>query len=120
MVAITASGTALATPYWGGRPYAAPLVAIGVLTRDGDRGGSLTHLHGTAAMRLLAPHVVRYVAYPRAERALLGLLSQRAERAVWRLDAPVGADFPAFVVRAAAELGAASHADPIELQMEAS
>lgn len=91
---------ARSTPYWGARRVEAPVRALGVLGRS-PAEGAVRRLRGADAVRLLAPHVVRYVTHPVTERAIFAQLATLAARGIWRIEAPVGAGFPAFIRDAA-------------------
>ena len=92
---------ASATPYWNGHAFTAPLRAIGVLSRGGSR---VVATRGATAVRMLAAHVVRYVAYPPTERALFAGLAALARSTVWVIEAPTGDAFSPFIRRVAATL----------------
>lgn len=65
------------TPYWQGQPLRARCDAVVCLLR-GVRP-ELRWERGAAAARALAPHVVRYLALDRVERAILQLLGRVCE-----------------------------------------
>jgi hypothetical protein len=63
--------TASATPYWGGRPATVPLDGIVRLSRAGDASPVAVVRRGPEALRLLWAVVVRHVALPEVEAAVL-------------------------------------------------
>lgn len=67
-----------ATPYWGGSPLRAPCRMAVCLVRGGDP--RLLPLEGIAAVRSLLRHVVRYVAIPSIDQAILRLVCRTCER----------------------------------------
>ena len=84
------------TPYWTGRPFRARCTAVVCLVRGGDPG--VVRLRGAAAARALAPHVVRYVAVERIDRAVLGLLCSIGSCADVKLaSCPEGDEFISFL-----------------------
>lgn len=98
-----ARGRACATPYWQGRPHEARVRQLVCLERGG--APSWRPLSGAAAVRALAPHVVRYVALPEVEAAVFGLLARACETfPVVHARAPEGAAFVPWIAARAAGL----------------
>ena len=93
----TAAGLDLeSTPYWGGRPHRAPCADVVCLRRGGASGYEL--LRGGRLVRVLAPHVVRYVALDCVDRAILATLGAIAARASVALaSCPEGEAFLPFL-----------------------
>jgi hypothetical protein len=84
------------TPYWRGRPFRASCEEIVCLQRGEPAGRE--RLRGSEILRALAPHVVRYVALERVDRAQLGILGKIAQRAaVIRLCCPDGEEYLPFL-----------------------
>ena len=91
---------AWATPYWQGRPFEADCRTLVCLDRGAPR---VTTVRGAAAARLLAPHVVRYVAWPTAERAILAGVAATVERTqIVEAVCPTGDAFLPFLEQALA------------------
>jgi hypothetical protein len=88
----------LATPYWQGRPFSAPLAELVCLERAGGRTPAFTALRGAAAARAIAAQLVRYVALPTVERAVLTVVARLcAAAAVARVVCPEGAGYLPFL-----------------------
>jgi hypothetical protein len=87
-----------ATPYWQGRPFEAVCRTLVCLERGTPR---VAPVRGAEAARLLARHVVRYVAWPPAERAILACVAAAVGRTAM-IDAvcPTGSAFLPFLERA--------------------
>jgi hypothetical protein len=84
---------AFGTPYWNGRPASLAIDEL-VLLERGDALAS-ERLRGGRAVSALAPHVVRYVALPEVDRAVLPLIARACERRPpLRVVCPTG---PAFL-----------------------
>jgi hypothetical protein len=93
--AVEASGT----PYWRGRPARRRVDTLVHLRRGGP--GSRRWLRGSAALRAIAPHVVRYIADAEVDRACFDLLGRAcASVPVAELSCPEGAAFVPFLRRA--------------------
>lgn len=93
------------TPYWHGIARRAPIAALQVLERGSPARERLT---GAAALRAIAPHLVRYLLVPATERTILPLAAALCERVpVERLRCPEGAAYLPFLRGA---LGMAEHA----------
>jgi hypothetical protein len=85
------------TPYWSGRPYHAHVDRVLCLRRSAERPGVRT-LRGSAALRTLARHVVRYFTWPEGEAAILGILGAIGERVqVLDVACPEGSSFIPFL-----------------------
>jgi hypothetical protein len=83
-----------ATPYWNGRPSQLAARAIVCLERGKPEVGPLA---GSAAVRTLLRHVVRFVAHPAAERAVLAIAAEVCARVpVVRAVCPTGDAFVPF------------------------
>jgi hypothetical protein len=96
LVVLHRSGEASGTPYWLGSPARRPAAALLCLARGGPAGS--TPLVGSAALRALAPHVVRYLADGATDRAAFGLLAHACTHLpVARVDCPEGAAFVPFL-----------------------
>jgi hypothetical protein len=92
---------AAGTPYWNGSPRRGPIVSLRILERGAP---SCERLSGGAALRALAPHLVRYARVPEAEASILQLASRLCERLpVERLRCPEGAAYLPFLRRALGE-----------------
>jgi hypothetical protein len=93
----TAAGLDLeSTPYWGGRPHRDRCGGVVCLQRGGVP--RYERLRGATIVRVLAPHVVRYVALDRVDRAILATLGAIAERAsVTLASCPEGEAFLPFL-----------------------
>jgi hypothetical protein len=93
----TAAGLELeSTPYWGGRPHRGLCAGVVCLQRGGVP--RYERLRGGAIIRVLAPHVVRYVALDFVDRAILATLGAVAERApVTLASCPEGEAFLPFL-----------------------
>jgi hypothetical protein len=84
------------TPYWAGRPSRTRCATVVCLARGGNP--EVVRLRGAATARALAPHVVRYLAVERIDRAVLGLLCSVAARVDVRLaSCPEGERFIPFL-----------------------
>ncbi|HUS63500.1 MAG TPA: hypothetical protein VMZ28_03115 [Kofleriaceae bacterium] len=90
--------TVEATPYWQGRPLAAPLAALVCLERAREGGPAFSALRGADAVRALASHVVRYMALPAVERAVLAEVARVCTNgSVSRATCPEGPAFLPFL-----------------------
>jgi hypothetical protein len=84
------------TPYWAGRPSISRCEAVICLSRGAEPG--FAGIRGAMAVRALAPHVVRYAAIERIERAILDLICSLGARvAVKRASCPEGDAFIPFL-----------------------
>ena len=93
---------ASATPYWFGAPARRRVARLVCLARGG--GGARTRLTGGAALRSVAPHLVRYVVDGEGDRAAFTLLATACSHVVVeRFDCPEGAAFVPFLRAALAE-----------------
>jgi len=63
----------LSTPFWHGRRFRERCTEVFCLHRS--REARTRRLRGTAAVRLLARHVIRYVVHPEVERAVFALIT---------------------------------------------
>ena len=85
-----------ATPYWGGRPSKARLTRLISLKRGGT---GAQRLSGARAVRELLGHVVRYLASPSLDRAVLSVAAAACSlRPVEILDCPEGGAFLPFLI----------------------
>jgi hypothetical protein len=84
------------TPYWGGRPLRCRCAGVVCLQRGAAPG--YERLRGATIARVLARHVVRYVALEKVDRAILKTLAAIAGRAVVTLaSCPDGEAFLPFL-----------------------
>jgi hypothetical protein len=86
------------TPFWHGRRFRARCSEVWCLSRGGE--ARVERIHGAAAIRLLARHVVRYIVDPVVERAIFRLVAGVCDRLPIREAAcPEGAAFIPFLAR---------------------
>jgi hypothetical protein len=89
------------TPYWAGVPFSGSLAGLVVLERGAS--GDLEMATGGAAVRALAPHVVRYAAIEPVERQVFEQLVRVCALVdVRRARCPEGGAFMPFLARALA------------------
>jgi hypothetical protein len=89
------------TPYWAGVPFSGSLAGLAILERGAD--GDLGTRTGSAAVRALAPHVVRYAAIDAVERQILEQLACVCTAVdVRRVRCPEGSAFMPFLAGALA------------------
>ena len=86
------------TPFWHGRRFRARCAEVFCLSRSGE--ARIERAGGSASVRLLARHVIRYVVDPELERAILRLVAGVCDRIPIREAAcPEGAAFIPFLTR---------------------
>jgi len=86
------------TPFWHGRRFQARCSEVLCLSRSGE--ARIQRASGSAAVRLLARHVMRYVVDPELERAILRLVAGVCDRIPIREAAcPEGAAFIPFLTK---------------------